>query len=276
MSPRLEHSFNALSFDSTAETELDGSQDSSNGSPESTVSVSQAGMELAQREIPATGLSNLERHQEIYLSLIESQCRMQATNILNAQRSADTMLGEDDPDVDNLAEHLFAEMVKQLHKAGIISNELAGKDLRELRRVSRKLKGSFDSFLNELATKRPQPSRHVIEDSMSSNFNNFLGQHQSTLFEANNRTRDIIQIPHNFLPSHPFNNFGLPSSLQRYQAPVTMTTYQKEVGIRSLSKPKVIYRSHFQLFSLSRPDLYILRSSAESFLLAFSGSELNT
>ena len=86
-----------------------------------------------------------------YLSLIEGRCRTQAVQSINARRRSDDQLSENHPEVLDLAEHLFAEMSKELHKAGILPNEYAGQNLAVVRK---KYLSSFDAILNNIATKR--------------------------------------------------------------------------------------------------------------------------
>ena len=98
-------------------------------------------------------LPNLEPHQHstlFYLSLIEGRCRTQAAYLLNEGRHPTDQLTEDHAEVCALARPLFAEMSKELHKAGILPGEFAGQDLEDLRG---KYLNTFDSALQTIATK---------------------------------------------------------------------------------------------------------------------------
>lgn len=105
-------------------------------------------------------LPNLETHQHstlFYLSLIEGRCRTQAASILNAGRHPTDRLAEDHADVCALARPLFAEMSKELHKAGILPDEFAGQDLEDLRG---KYLNTFDTALQNIAAR----AAHTISD----------------------------------------------------------------------------------------------------------------
>ena len=95
-------------------------------------------------------LPNLEPHQHstlFYLSLIEGRCRTQAAYLLNEGRHPTDHLTEDHAEVYALARPLFAEMSKELHKAGILPDEFAGQDLEDLRG---KYLNTFDNALQNI------------------------------------------------------------------------------------------------------------------------------
>lgn len=105
-------------------------------------------------------LPNLEPHQHstlFYLSLIEGRCRTQAAYLLNEGRHPTDRLSEDHAEVCALARPLFAEMSKELHKAGILPDEFAGQDLEDLRG---KYLHTFDTILQNIAT----TAAHIIPD----------------------------------------------------------------------------------------------------------------
>lgn len=107
-------------------------------------------------------LPNLQPHQHaslFYLSLIEGRCRTQAAASINAGRSLEDCVAEDHPDVSDLAKHLFAEMSKELIKAGMIPEEFVGRPLPELRLYL----SSFDSILSGISSTRP----HDLSDPES-------------------------------------------------------------------------------------------------------------
>jgi translation initiation factor 2-alpha kinase 3 len=110
------------------------------------------------------GLPNIEAGQHsilFYLSLIEGRCRTQATNSLNKGRAPSELIPETHPEVHELARHLFREICKELHQAGILPDEYAGPNLENLR--SQYLT-SFDAILHNIASRRtddPNPHRSV-------------------------------------------------------------------------------------------------------------------
>jgi translation initiation factor 2-alpha kinase 3 len=98
-------------------------------------------------------LPNLEPQQHsalFYLSLIEGRCRTQAAYLLNEGRHPTDQLAEDHDDVCALARSFFAELSKELHKAGILPDDFAGQDLEDLRG---KYLNTFDTALHNIATK---------------------------------------------------------------------------------------------------------------------------
>jgi len=105
-------------------------------------------------DIILSRLPNLQPQQHaslFYLSLIEGRCRTQAAHTVNAGRNPEDNVPEDHPEVLGLAQHLFAEMQRELVKAGMIPEEFAGPALPDLRQYL----NSFDTLLNNIATKRP-------------------------------------------------------------------------------------------------------------------------
>lgn len=98
-------------------------------------------------------LPNIEAGQHsvlFYLSLIEGRCRTQAANSLNKGRDPFDHFPENHPEVHELARHLFREICKELHKAGILPDEYAGPNLESLR--SQYLT-SFDAILHNIASR---------------------------------------------------------------------------------------------------------------------------
>lgn len=118
---------------------------------------------------------HLEPHQHaslFYLSLIEGRCKSQAAASINAGRPQDMMLPEDHTEVLVLARHLFAEMQRELVKAGMIPEEFAGPNLPDLRQYLY----SFDTLLNNIATQRAhnipeQHSHQALPGLVSAPFN---------------------------------------------------------------------------------------------------------
>jgi translation initiation factor 2-alpha kinase 3 len=114
----------------------------------------EAPMALARLSGTPTQLPNFQPHQHstlFYLSLIEGRCRTQAASALNVGRRLEDHLPEHHPEVHGLAQHLFGEMTKELHKAGVLPDEFAGQELSELRR---NYLSSFDAILNNIAAKK--------------------------------------------------------------------------------------------------------------------------
>jgi translation initiation factor 2-alpha kinase 3 len=106
---------------------------------------------LARFGASSSHLPNLEAHQHstlFSLSLIEGRCRTRATHLLNEGRHPADHLSEDHPEVYALARQLFAEMSKELHKAGILPDEFAGQDLEDLRG---QYLNAFDAVLHNIA-----------------------------------------------------------------------------------------------------------------------------
>ena len=87
-----------------------------------------------------------------YLSLIEGRCRTQAAAKINEGRPLEDCVTEEHPEVAQLAQHFFAEMSKELLKAGMIPEEFVGRPLGELRLYL----NSFDTILSGIALARPQ------------------------------------------------------------------------------------------------------------------------
>ena len=138
------------SAESVEDSENETSSTSANENRPSTESIPRGGlptpMALTRITSPHPQLPNLQPHQHstlFYLSLIEGRCRTQAASVLH--------LPEQHPDVHSLAQHLFSEMTKTLHKAGILPDEFAGHKLSELRTT---YLSSFDSILQNIAANR--------------------------------------------------------------------------------------------------------------------------
>lgn len=103
-------------------------------------------------------LPDLDTHQHstlFYLSLVEGRCRTQAAGLLNESRHPTQQLTENHAEVGALSRSLFAEISKELHKAGIIPDDFAGQDLEQLR--GRYL-NTFDTALQNIAAR----ARHSI------------------------------------------------------------------------------------------------------------------
>jgi translation initiation factor 2-alpha kinase 3 len=131
-------------------------------------------------------LPNLEaRHHStlFYLSLIEGRCRTQAANSINKDRLSLDQVSENDPEVIDLARHLFAEISKELHKAGVLPDEFAGRNLEELRG---QYLNSFDSILNNIATRRAQDN---------SEQDTFRSVDTSHLLSFNNHNQPSFDLP---------------------------------------------------------------------------------
>jgi translation initiation factor 2-alpha kinase 3 len=173
MSPKYWASSEDLSADSSAESSQSESRDHSvhgevdgedGGEPEvselsTTEEISLENSDVGivarttGRDIILPRLPNLQPHQHasvFYLSLIEGRCRTQAAHTVNAGRNPENCVPEDHPEVLGLAQHLFAEMQRELVKAGMIPEEFAGPTLPELRQYL----NSFDTLLSNIATQR--------------------------------------------------------------------------------------------------------------------------
>lgn len=141
-------------------------------------------------------LPNLEPHQHstlFYLSLIEGRCRSQAAFLLNKGRHPTEQLREDHPEVRALSRPLFAEMSKELHKAGILPHDFAGEDLEELRG---QYLNTFDTALHTIATK----ATNIIPDHSTGN-----SSHISNAFAIARAPRvfDMEKMMHNNLLGGP-------------------------------------------------------------------------
>lgn len=172
MSPKYWVSSEDLSADSSLEGSQDRSRDSSLDDVEGTKEEDEnSGVSTAEgttqqnsndgtvartigTSLTLPGLPNLQPQQHatlFYLSLIEGRCRAQAASTINAgRRPADYVL-EDHPSVLSLAEHLFAEMRRELVKNGLIPDEFDVPTLTHLRRF---YLDPFDSLLNNIATQQ--------------------------------------------------------------------------------------------------------------------------
>lgn len=110
-------------------------------------------MMLARGGEGKTRPSELQSHQHaslFYISLIESQCRMQAVKSINRGRRPADLVDEDDPEVQELARHLFSEMSKELSKAGVLpASEFASSELAGLRAS---YLSSFHSMLENISS----------------------------------------------------------------------------------------------------------------------------
>lgn len=130
-----------------------GEHTHSSASRSSERSDAQGAGSLAKLGGSGARLPNLEprEHSKLfYLSLIEGRCRTQAVHLLNEGRCPADYVSEHDPEVRPLVRRLFAEMSKELHKAGILPDEFAGQDLEDLR--ARYL-NTFDAVLHTIAAK---------------------------------------------------------------------------------------------------------------------------
>ncbi|RDL30785.1 uncharacterized protein BP5553_10130 [Venustampulla echinocandica] len=151
-----------------------------------------------------------------YLSLIEGRCRTQATNLVNSRRRPEDQLPEDHSDICKVAESLFAEMSKELLRAGLLPQQVAVPTFHELRRYL----ASFDTILNNIAIQQPPGT---FEDSTyraieASNTFAFSSSAVSSLFErsqseSQSQSQALIarrfNMPHLNLPQA-----GSPSSLR--------------------------------------------------------------
>jgi translation initiation factor 2-alpha kinase 3 len=157
----MSSNFQTSSEDSSANSIESSQNDVSPSASEDrgpTDSIPRSGLEtpmaLARLSGSNSQLPNFQPHQLaalFHLSLIEGRCRTQAAIALNAGRRLDDHLPENHPEVHRLAKHLFSEMTKELHKAGILPDEFAGQELSELRR---NYLSSFDAILHNIASQR--------------------------------------------------------------------------------------------------------------------------
>jgi translation initiation factor 2-alpha kinase 3 len=150
-------------------------------------------------------LPNLQPHQHsalFYLSLIEGRCKTQAARSINAGRSPDDQLPENHPEVCELAEHLFAEMSKELHKVGILPNEYAGQNLAALRKS---YLSSFDAILNNIAAKQNHdiPTHSAYRALDKSDFFSLSRDANTTSLEISRaiapQNLTMAPLPHHYL-----------------------------------------------------------------------------
>lgn len=109
---------------------------------------------LSRAVVSNLHFANMQPQQHsmlFYFSLIEGRCKTQAATTLNVGRRPDDHLPESHPQVGELAQHLFAEMTKELHDAGVLPTEFAGQNFASLRQ---NYLSSFDNILNNIASKR--------------------------------------------------------------------------------------------------------------------------
>jgi len=166
-------------------------------------------------------LPNLETRQHsvlFYLSLIEGRCRTQAARILNEGRHPVDQLPENDPEVRALARQLFAEMSSELHKAGILPDEFAGRDLEDLR--ARYL-NTFDAILQNIATKE---TTHLYQQSTYSSIDRSnvfaVSTRSPTALEKRHQYDNLAMAPKSFLYSHILRDGGgerMPTSIFQTQ-----------------------------------------------------------
>lgn len=138
-------------------------------------------------DITLPRLPNFQPHQHatlFYLSLIEGRCKTQAVQTVNAGRNPENSLPEDHPEVLGLAQHLFAEIKRELVKVGMIPEEFAGPALPDLRQYL----NSFDTLLNSIVTQRTfdlaEHHSHRALHAFDSPFNSDIASNPS-LFSYN-------------------------------------------------------------------------------------------
>ena len=195
------------SADSIGSTENEMSEASGRDNHGSTNSIPRRSLDtpmaLARLSLAHPQLPNIQPHQHstlFYLSLIEGRCRTQAASALNAGRRLEDHLPEHHPEVHGLAQHLFGEMTKELHKAGVLPDEFAGQELSELRR---NYLSSFDAILHNVAAKKS----HQFQDNNT----------YSSLFErSNGYTLEGELLSKSFSDSRAF-------ALQRYTMATSST-----------------------------------------------------
>lgn len=127
---------------------------------------------------------SLEPHQHaslFYLSLIEGRCRSQAASSINQDRPVEARVTENSPEVEILAEHIFAEMIEELSKAGMVPEEFVHRPVSELRSYLR----SFDSILQGLTTPLQNLSLHPGNRAIDDNFQPGFMQSLSSLPSIN-------------------------------------------------------------------------------------------
>jgi len=132
----------------------------------------------------ASTLPDLDARQHstfFYLSLIEGRCRAQAANLINAGRRSKEHLPDTHPEVRDLARHLFAEMSKELHKAGILPDEFASQNLEKLRT---QYLNSFDNILHNIAAKRTKDVVDLDVYGSITNSDVFTVSNRSTSYET--------------------------------------------------------------------------------------------
>lgn len=136
-----------------------------------------------------------------YLSLIEGRCRTQAAASINAGRPVEDYVAENHPDVDALASHIFAEMSKELLKAGMIPEEFVGRPLPELRLYL----SSFDTMLNNIVATTPQDLPEFDSyRTLDSNYNLHRGSRGSIATITS--SEDSLEIITGNRPSHPLRS----------------------------------------------------------------------
>lgn len=174
-------------------------------------------------------LPNLEaRHHStlFYLSLIEGRCRTQAANTINKERLAVDQVSEHDPEVLELAQHLFSEISKELYRAGVLPDEFAGQNLEKLRA---QYLNSFDRILDNIALKRTQEnSKQNTFTSVENNSHLISFNNNSTSFNLH----DALAVQHLTMASPREHLPGLSSFMltgeSNYLVKADKSTYDKE------------------------------------------------
>ena len=85
-----------------------------------------------------------------YLSLIEARCKRQAAAFINEQRPLADHLSEEHPEVCTLAKSIFADVRRDLARAGMLPEEFAGRQIPELQSYL----SSFDTAISNIATRK--------------------------------------------------------------------------------------------------------------------------
>ncbi|RFU29868.1 hypothetical protein B7463_g6460, partial [Scytalidium lignicola] len=175
------------SYDDDSDQETEELSRSESGGNGQTTTVTQA----------RPGESNAQSHRHaslFYISLIESQCKMQAVKSINRNRRPADHVDEDHPDVQELAQYLFSEMSRELSRAGVLpAAEFATGELADLRAS---YLSSFNSILDNIASK--QNRRIPNEDSIGplTLHNRFprapSHSQQSTLFAMSHHAQEFF------------------------------------------------------------------------------------
>ena len=166
-------------------------------------------------------LPNIQPHQHstlFYLSLIEGRCRTQAASVLNARRRLEERLPEHHPEVHSLAQHLFSEMTKTLHQAGVLPDEFAGQELSELRR---NYLSSFDTILQGIATQKQRDFENDNTYSSLFDRSNAFAIHEDLLSASATNAKAFSLQRYNMAP-------GMLSRLRSLS--VQDTPYRKQVS----------------------------------------------
>ena len=165
------------------------------------------------------------------LALIEGRCRIQAANYINRDRHTLDQLSENDPEVIELARHLFAEISKELHKTGLLPDEFAGQNLE---RARMQYLNSFDGILDNIAI------RHARENSEMNTLRSIDTSHLLSFNSNNNNNNNLSSFNSKDAIALQRPNMAAP------RLPPQLVTVSFKEGAVFVDSTKSAYSSQFQ------------------------------